>query len=497
MASITNATVPSSVVVTEENGGTETLADAPVTSCDQPTASGVPIMMSDNPTGSDALVVLDRPAVSLSIQDPLLQRQRLKTIDWPLSLLQRQVNEDHTTVAEELRQLKYQFHVIPFQHHCRIDLKRFPNLDKVIFVRAEDYPRLAALSLKYCAIQKAKSRRYDQPRSPYEIWHEDSDRIINEAVMSYTQYNRDKPGGFWAASFEEQEAELHWRLDAIPCPHLFPVAVAVSVYKAFGMKKILDISAGWVSQQRQQQRQRQRQCVDVTFEMNCVCFCFSRCRSVCGRLCACLTLNDCRNLCCCCHAPQHQGDRLLAACMVGAEYYGCDPNTAMRPAYDAIIRDHGTPGKQIVKTACFEMDDQNPVDEFPCVADGSGGFDGLLSSPPFWLLESYTNEPTQSILQYPEIDTWIRKFVLKSLFKCNKALAPGANIVLHVSDIISRDKEKHPDVFYVQKMLTVCCDVLKWNYRGCFAYKRCRGDIFVTKNDTLLAQSMFWFQKPT
>jgi hypothetical protein len=320
-------------------------------------------------------------------------------------------------------------------HNCRIDRKRFPNLDKVLFVRSECYPRFAALSLKYCALPKSKSRRYDQPKSPYEVWHSEPDRIIDEAVMSYTRYNKNQPGGFWAASAEDQEAELQWRLDTIPCPHLFPIEVAISVYKAFGITKALDISSGW-------------------------------------------------------------GDRLLAACTLGIQYYGCDPNTDLRNAYDAIIRDHGTPGKQVVKTACFEMDDQNPVSDMPCVADGSGGYDGILSSCPFWLLERYSDEKTQSIEMYKESDEWTRKFLFKSLFKCNKALTPGANIILHISDIISKDKTQHPDVFYVQKMLTVCCDVLGWQYKGCFGYKRCRDDQYVTKNETLMCQSMFWLQKP-
>jgi hypothetical protein len=191
-----------------------------------------------------------------------------------------------------------------------------------------------------------------------------------------------------------------------------------------------------------------------------------------------------------------QGDRLLAACAVGAHYYGCDPNTELRSCYDAVVRDHGEAGKQVVRTACFEKDDENPVEQFPCVADGSGGYDTLFSSIPFWLLEIYSEEESQSVKQYPDVKQWTRNFVLKSLFKCNLALAPGANVVLHLSDIISRDKEKHPDFFYVQDVLHVCSSVLRWEFQGTFGYKRCKNDQFVTKNDALLAQAMFWFRKP-
>jgi hypothetical protein len=67
----------------------------------------------------------------------------------------------------------------------------------------------------------------------------------------------------------------------------------------------------------------------------------------------------------------------------------------------------------------------------------------------------------------------------------------------HLSDIISRDKEKHPDFFYVQDVLHVCSAVLKWEFQGTFGYKRCKNDQFVTKNETLLAQAIFWFRKPT
>ncbi len=357
-------------------------------------------------------------------------RIRLCALQYPCPTLVKTTKKDDSLLFQELKDYEQPLYPIDFQHLSKVDQTQFPSSKAVWFLRTEDYDKFASLTLQHCLHQKARSIRYDQTETHWQRWINKRNEVMEEASRSFNVYH---PGRdyFQDASPDEQEQELCYRLEDVPCPNLFPSTLVIALLKHFKATSFLDVSCGWA-------------------------------------------------------------DRLLAACALDLQYYSCDPNVEMRPAYDAILRDHGTYSnnkiaKQQVLTACFEDDVENPL-------NGPPRFDFMFSSPPFFDLERYCDSETQSINRYPAPKSWLRNFLLKSLWKSDRVLLPGATIVLHLSDIVCKSK-KHQSVYFVQPLLEICRDVLKWEYQGTYGYTTSKDGTMKLTNGVLLAQSMFIFRK--
>jgi hypothetical protein len=214
------------------------------------------------------------------------------------------------------------------------------------------------------------------------------------------------------------------------------------------------------------------------------------------------------------------GDRLISACALGLDYTACDPNTKLAPLYEKIIADCQIPGQQRqfrVHTLPFE-DWQPHESEF-------GTYDVLFTSPPFFNLEIYSPEPTQSINRYTTVRQWINNFMKPSLSMCSRLLKPNGLIVLHLSDVINfTDRSK--SLCFVDEIITYCINDLKWKYMGEFAYairdtskveitpeeleekrnrdrfikrtvfKDFKNGLRINKNGQYLAQLLWCFRKP-
>jgi hypothetical protein len=150
------------------------------------------------------------------------------------------------------------------------------------------------------------------------------------------------------------------------------------------------------------------------------------------------------------------GDRLIASCALGAHYTACDPNTALIEPHRQIIHKYGDPSKQRVFPVPFE---DMIFDEMR--------YNCLFSSPPFFDLEIYSNEPTQSSERYRTIDVWINNFLKASLVKADKVLEQNATIYLHLNDIICDAKSSN---FYVQRVIDWIISTLKWNFKGVYGF---------------------------
>ena len=111
------------------------------------------------------------------------------------------------------------------------------------------------------------------------------------------------------------------------------------------------------------------------------------------------------------------GDRLLAAIGYGVDrYIGVDPNKELHPHYRDMVNMLVSPTKRdhfAVIEDGFETADL-PVDDY----------DLVLFCPPFFDLETYSKEDEDSIIRYPDIDSWYQGFVLGSLDKAYDHLAP-------------------------------------------------------------------------
>lgn len=155
------------------------------------------------------------------------------------------------------------------------------------------------------------------------------------------------------------------------------------------------------------------------------------------------------------------GDRLLAACSRKYKYTGCDPNTAMQDIYREIIEAHGNAIDQRVICSPFEdWDSKYHQDTQP---------NFMISSPPFFNLEIYSNESTQSSERYPAINDWIEKFLKPSLKKASEILAFGSPVILHLSDVIDF-KNSSKSIIFVDGIIRWCVDKLGWKLIGNYGF---------------------------
>lgn len=59
--------------------------------------------------------------------------------------------------------------------------------------------------------------------------------------------------------------------------------------------------------------------------------------------------------------------------------------------------------------------------------------DAVMTSPPYFDLEKYFDEPGQCWRDYPDFDSWRDKYLLPTLMTANQALKPGACAIINVS----------------------------------------------------------------
>ena len=64
-----------------------------------------------------------------------------------------------------------------------------------------------------------------------------------------------------------------------------------------------------------------------------------------------------------------------------------------------------------------------------------GGVDAIFSSPPYFGQEEYSDEPTQSYIQFPTPDAWLNGFMRMTLDNCAYALKPGGILAINIADV--------------------------------------------------------------
>lgn len=117
------------------------------------------------------------------------------------------------------------------------------------------------------------------------------------------------------------------------------------------------------------------------------------------------------------------GDRLVGALASGVNYTGCDPNTSMTKVYQRMISHYRSRGKYEVHTC--------PVEDF---SPEESAYDLAFTSPPYFDLEHYSNDPDQSFLRYPTPEAWRNGFLRGLLAVCGTALRPGGLLALNIND---------------------------------------------------------------
>jgi len=117
------------------------------------------------------------------------------------------------------------------------------------------------------------------------------------------------------------------------------------------------------------------------------------------------------------------GGRLLGAAACGIRYVGIDPCAKTVAANRRIIDDLGAKNATIIQ-GCAE-------DVMPFMGWAP---DLIFTSPPYFDVERYSDEPTQSYVRYPTMDTWLGGFFTPMIEASCRLLRSGGVFALNVPD---------------------------------------------------------------
>lgn len=145
------------------------------------------------------------------------------------------------------------------------------------------------------------------------------------------------------------------------------------------------------------------------------------------------------------------GDRLIGAIAAGVDrYVGVDPNTQLHAGYAEIIAKFGAdPAKFTTIAAPFQ-------DYEPCET-----FDLVFTSPPYFDHEIYSDDATQSVVEFPLLDDWFEGFLMVLVKKSLAALNPNGHLVIVINDGTSK---------YTERLLTAMAALGGVEYRGVISY---------------------------
>lgn len=121
------------------------------------------------------------------------------------------------------------------------------------------------------------------------------------------------------------------------------------------------------------------------------------------------------------------GGRMLGAMTSNMRYHytGIDPNTKTYNGLEAL----GNLVNEVVGTD-FNM--YNTVSEEFDPIDGA--YDAAFSSPPYFNLEIYSDEPTQCMNRYTNTDAWFEHYVEPTLRMLHRGLSPDAIYAVNIAD---------------------------------------------------------------
>ena len=125
------------------------------------------------------------------------------------------------------------------------------------------------------------------------------------------------------------------------------------------------------------------------------------------------------------------GDRLAGFHASDAEtYYGTDPNVAVYKNYKEQDKLYDTKKKTVFKNS--------PAEDIDISKEK---FDMIFTSPPYFNVEQYSTDETQSWKRYgTDIEVWLKDFLFATIDKCWNSLEDGGTMIINISDIFKNKK---------------------------------------------------------
>lgn len=119
------------------------------------------------------------------------------------------------------------------------------------------------------------------------------------------------------------------------------------------------------------------------------------------------------------------GDRLIGAMAADVSCYtGYDPNKSLYPKYIEMIKFFKNSKNIELFSAPFESS-----------AVPTHNYDLVLTSPPYWDLEKYCSESTQSTETFKNLESWFKGFLMTCLYKSWERLVVGGHMVIIINDV--------------------------------------------------------------
>ena len=125
-------------------------------------------------------------------------------------------------------------------------------------------------------------------------------------------------------------------------------------------------------------------------------------------------------------------------------YVGIDPNTLNHPNYQRQVefyKKHQTffEEEKQVELICSPAED---VD----FTKYEGHFDTVFTSPPYFNVEKYSDEDTQSYIRYKDIDSWNKNFLHKTLGNIIPTLKKDGLLSINIADVYDAKNKTYFDI---------------------------------------------------
>jgi tRNA1(Val) A37 N6-methylase TrmN6 len=122
------------------------------------------------------------------------------------------------------------------------------------------------------------------------------------------------------------------------------------------------------------------------------------------------------------------GDRLIASIASNVERYTAfDPNADLKNGHDEMIKMFVP--KQDRKNYKITYE---PFEK--ATLDPKQTFDMVFTSPPYFDLEEYSKDKTQSISSFKTVNEWTNGFLIPAIQKAWDVLEENGHMVLHIAD---------------------------------------------------------------
>lgn len=156
-----------------------------------------------------------------------------------------------------------------------------------------------------------------------------------------------------------------------------------------------------------------------------------------------------------------RGARLIGCIAKNIPYTGIDPDSNLTTGYKEIIDMLGggnTTKYRIIKGRAQDKKIYKDINE---------KYDLCFTSPPYFDLEDYSKENTQSIVEFNTVDKWLNGFLIPSVMNIISVMENGGNIVININDPGLNVPRRQ---IYTEKMVELLNKDKRLHYRGVIGY---------------------------